>query len=79
MWFGLMLLLAGVVVNVSSAWRHVRVVRGFDVGSPTAARSSTLAVATALLLAAGGLIVAIYFFSARAFQSHVRPAARCLP
>jgi len=65
LWFGTALIAAGVVVNLSSAWRHVRMVRELDHGEPACSRSLTLAVATALFLALVGLAMAIYLVSVR--------------
>ena len=53
LWFGTVLIGVGVVVNVGSAWRHVRLVRELDKGEPECARSLTLGVATAVFLAIG--------------------------
>ncbi len=65
LWFGTALIVAGVVVNLFSAWRHTRLVRELDKGKPAGARSLTLAVATALFLALVGLAMAIYLVSVR--------------
>jgi uncharacterized protein (DUF302 family)/uncharacterized membrane protein YidH (DUF202 family) len=65
LWFGTALIAVGVVVNLSSAWRHVRLVRELDRGQPDAARSLTQSVATALFLALVGLAMAIYLISVR--------------
>jgi uncharacterized protein (DUF302 family)/uncharacterized membrane protein YidH (DUF202 family) len=64
-WFGTALIAVGVVVNLSSAWRHVRLVRELDRGEPSCSRSLTQAVATALFLALVGLAMAIYLVSIR--------------
>jgi uncharacterized protein (DUF302 family)/uncharacterized membrane protein YidH (DUF202 family) len=63
LWFGTALIAVGVVVNFSSAWRHVRLVRELDHGETTCSRSLTQAVATALFLALVGLAMAIYLVS----------------
>jgi uncharacterized protein (DUF302 family)/uncharacterized membrane protein YidH (DUF202 family) len=71
-WFGTALITVGVVVNLSSAWRHVRLVRELDHGKPECSRSLTQSVATALFLALVGLAMAIYLISIRGsanFQS----------
>ena len=65
LWFGTALIAVGVVVNLSSAWRHVRLVRELDRGEPACSRSLTPAVATALFLALVGLAMAIYLISVR--------------
>src|SRR2546427_10804907 len=64
-WFGTALIAVGVVVNLSSAWRHVRLVRELDRAEPACSRSLTQAVATALFLALVGLAMAIYLVSVR--------------
>ena len=65
LWFGTALIAAGVVVTLSSAWRHTRLVRELNRGE--AARSGFLvpAVAVALFLALVGLAMAIYLISVR--------------
>lgn len=65
LWFGTALIAAGVVVNFTSAWSHVRLVRQLDVGRPESYRSLTLPVVTALFLALVGLAMAIYLISVR--------------
>ena len=65
LWFGTALIATGIVVNLSSAWRHVRLVRELDRGQPECARSLTQTVATALFLAVVGLAMAIYLVSVR--------------
>jgi uncharacterized protein (DUF302 family)/uncharacterized membrane protein YidH (DUF202 family) len=72
LWFGTAMIAVGVVVNLSSAWRHVRLVRELDKGESECSRSLTQAVATALFLALVGLAMAIYLVSVRGsanFQS----------
>ena len=65
LWFGTALIAVGVIVNLASAWRHVRLVRELDRGDPECSHSLTQAVATALFLALVGLAMAIYLVSAR--------------
>jgi uncharacterized protein (DUF302 family)/uncharacterized membrane protein YidH (DUF202 family) len=65
LWFGTALIAVGVAVNLSSAWRHVRLVRELDQGEPECSRSLTPAVATALFLALVGLAMAVYLVSVR--------------
>jgi uncharacterized protein (DUF302 family)/uncharacterized membrane protein YidH (DUF202 family) len=65
LWFGTALIAVGVVVNLSSAWRHIRLVHELDRGEPSCARSLTPAVATAIFLALVGLAMAIYLISVR--------------
>lgn len=63
-WFGTVLIVAGVLVNVMSAWSHIRLVSELRRGefSP---RPSRLALAVAVVLAAVGLAMAAYLLSIR--------------
>jgi uncharacterized protein (DUF302 family)/uncharacterized membrane protein YidH (DUF202 family) len=63
LWFGTALITAGVVVNLLSAWHHLRLVRELDRGGPAPSRPSTQAVLIALFLALVGLAMAIYLVS----------------
>lgn len=65
LWFGTVLIVVGVVVNITSARRHVRFVRELDRGEPAYSRSLTQAVATALFLALVGFAMAVYLLSVR--------------
>jgi len=65
LWFGTALITAGVIVNLSSAWRHVRMVRGFDHGDSASSRSVTQAVAIAVFLGMVGIAMAVYLLSVR--------------
>jgi len=65
LWFGTALIAVGVVVNITSARRHVRLVRELDRGEPACSHSLTQAVATALFLALVGLAMAVYLLSVR--------------
>ena len=65
LWFGTALIAVGVVVNLCSAWRHVRLVRELDEGETECSRSLTQAVVTALFLALVGLAMAMYLVSVR--------------
>src|SRR4029077_1750765 len=69
LWFGTALIVVGVVVNLSSAWRHIRMVRQLDQGKLTDSGSLNQAVATAVFLALVGLAMAIYLVSVRASVS----------
>ncbi len=74
LWFGTTLIAVGVIVNLSSAWHHVRLVRQLDHGEPECSRSLTLSVATAVFLAIVGLAMAVYLISVRSathFNSEV--------
>jgi putative membrane protein len=64
LWFGTALVLMGVVVNLSAALQHARVVHRLRQGtwSPTASRSG---IALAIALALAGVAVTIYLLSIR--------------
>jgi putative membrane protein len=57
---GTALLVAGVLVNILSSVRHVRIVRALNTGAPLVTKPSTMAIVVALVLAAAGLAMAIY-------------------
>jgi putative membrane protein len=57
---GTALLVAGVLVNIASSVRHVRIVRALNTGAPMVAKPSTLGIVVALVLAAAGLAMAVY-------------------
>ena len=65
LWFGTALIVLGVVVNLLSAWHHLRLVRELNRGGPVPSRPSTQAVLVALFLALVGLAMAIYLVSLR--------------
>ena len=65
LWFGTALIAAGVLVSLSSARRHVQLVRELDKGQPGRSPALPLALATAVLLAVVGLAMAIYLVSVR--------------
>ncbi len=69
LWFGTVLIGVGVIVNLSSAWHQIRLVRELDRREPACSRSLTQAVATALFLVLVGLAMAIYLVSARGSAS----------
>ena len=50
-WFGTALIVLGVIVNISCAWSHVRLVRELNRGGTTFNRPSSLAIAVAMVLA----------------------------
>jgi putative membrane protein len=59
-WFGVALVVIGVVVNVASTARHVKLVRALRTGQPDFHWPSKLAVTIAIVLACIGLATAIY-------------------
>lgn len=65
LWFGTALISAGVVVNLFSAWRHVRLIRQLDQGDAAFPRSLAQTLTPALFLALVGLAMAIYLVSVR--------------
>ena len=63
LWFGTSLIVLGVVVNLLSAWHHLRLVRELQSGEPVPTRPSMPAVLIALFLALLGLAMATYLVS----------------
>jgi len=64
-WFGTALLVLGVLVNLVSAWTHVRLIRELNRGGSAFKRPSSLAITVAVILGALGLAMAIYLISVR--------------
>jgi putative membrane protein len=62
-WFGTTLIVLGVIVNVMSAWSHIRLVQELKRGEIGFARPSSLAIALAIVLAGLGLALSIYLVS----------------
>lgn len=69
LWFGTALIAAGVMVNVFSGWRHMRMAREFDRGETIHSGGANQAVAVAFFLALVGMAMATYLFSIRATRS----------
>jgi uncharacterized protein (DUF302 family)/uncharacterized membrane protein YidH (DUF202 family) len=69
LWFGTALILLGVVVNLLSAWHHLRLVRELKRGEVVHSRPSTQAVMVAVFLALVGLAMAIYLITVRGSTS----------
>jgi putative membrane protein len=63
LWFGTLLIAAGVIVNAFAGWHHVQLVRELDRGERSRGRAATQAVVIAFFLALVGLAMAIYLFS----------------
>src|SRR5271157_3185312 len=64
-WIGTALVVLGVTVNLVSAWNHVRLVQGLNRGESDFQSSFLLAVTLALILAAFGLVMAVYLVTVR--------------
>jgi uncharacterized protein (DUF302 family)/uncharacterized membrane protein YidH (DUF202 family) len=64
-WFGTALIVLGVIVNLVSAWSHVRLVQELNRGGSAFNRPSILAIAISVVLATLGLAMAIYLVSVR--------------
>lgn len=62
LWFGIVLIVAGVVVILSSGLHHLQLVRGLRRGDTGQPHAMTLALTTSLLLALVGIGMAIYLF-----------------
>ena len=60
LWFGTALIVLGTLVSVSSAWRHVRLVRDLNCGGSLVRRPSRPALGVALVLAAVGAAMVGY-------------------
>jgi uncharacterized protein (DUF302 family)/uncharacterized membrane protein YidH (DUF202 family) len=65
LWFGTVLIVSGVMVNVFAGSHHLQLVRQLDRGQTDHSRPSTHAVAIAFFLAVIGLAMAIYLVSVR--------------
>jgi uncharacterized protein (DUF302 family)/uncharacterized membrane protein YidH (DUF202 family) len=63
LWFGTTLIAVGVIVNLSSAWHHARLIRELAREQPPPPRPSSQAIAVAVLLALIGLAMVIYLVS----------------
>ncbi len=64
LWFGTALVVLGVMVNVSAALHHLRLIARLRRGTWRFDRPSRSGIAAALLLAAAGLAVAAYLWAA---------------
>lgn len=59
-WFGVALVVAGVLINAYAAWAHRRIARCLRVGDIEPTKDSRMGIALAVLLAALGAAMAIY-------------------
>ena len=64
-WFGTALIIVGIAVNLTSAQRHIRLVRELERGGSAFSRPSSLAVTIAVILAVIGTAMAVYLISVR--------------
>src|SRR5271168_683651 len=60
LWFGTVLIVAGIVMTILSTWRHVRMVHEFENNKTDSVRSVTHIVAASAFMALIGLAMAIY-------------------
>src|ERR1700689_3955235 len=60
LWFGTVLMVVGVAVNVFAGWHHARLVQRLDRGETTYSHPTAQAVGIAFFLALVGLAMAIY-------------------
>ena len=65
LWFGTALIVAGVAINLFSAWHHFHLMRQLERGGTIPPRPSTGAVLVALFLALIGIAMAVYLVSTR--------------
>ncbi len=65
LWFGTLLIAAGVVVNAFAGWRHIQLVRLLDRGESSRSHAATQAVTVAFFMALVGLAMTIYLISIR--------------
>ena len=62
LWFGTSLILAGIVVSVLSAWRHIRIVQELNRGGTGFVSALSLVISVAAFLSLIGIAMAIYLF-----------------
>lgn len=65
LWFGILLIAAGVLMNVFAGWHHIRLIRELDRGETSHSRPTAQAVGIAFFLGLVGLAMAIYLISIR--------------
>jgi putative membrane protein len=65
LWFGIALVLMGVVVNLSAVFHHARLVRELREGNWDADRPARSGMIVAVVLAVVGLAVAVYLLTVR--------------
>lgn len=62
-WFGITLVITGVLGNIFAAWQHVRLVHQLNHGETQFTQPSKAAIVLALFLAAIGIGAAVYLLS----------------
>ena len=62
-WFGTVMVLLGVAINVFSTWDHLHMVSAMNRGALRLDRPSKLGVAVAVIMSLAGLTVAAYLIS----------------
>jgi putative membrane protein len=62
LWFGVALILLGVIVIAASGLHHLRLIKSLRTGTPVQPHSSTLAVIVTILLILIGIGMAVYLF-----------------
>lgn len=77
---GVAFVLIGVIVNVFSAWQHVRYIHGLNQDSLPVGRPSRLATALALVVAVAGLVMAGYLAMAKSGNlASAAPSSQSVP
>lgn len=66
LWIGTVLIAAGIVMDLSCAWRYIHLVRALDRGQAPRVRPQIVIVVTAIFLALVGLAMAAYLLSIHA-------------
>ena len=70
LWFGTALIVVGVVVNLVSGWRHLRLVHALDRGELSHSATIARTAIVAFLVAVVGLAMATYLISVRSTSSN---------
>ncbi len=65
LWFGMALIIVGVLVNVSAGWHHIKLARVLNRTAQQHSTSSKVAVVIAFFLALVGLAMAVYLITVR--------------
>lgn len=65
LWFGIALVIVGVLVNVGATWNHLRQVKALHEGTWIPGQPSKVGIAVAVLLAAAGVGLAAYLVLVR--------------